>query len=161
MKNTRTLWRAFSIAAILTTGFALTACENNLSPTNVHNCAQDGCRGEWVVTRPATETEAGEETRTCTECSQTETRPIPPTSGDTGVECEHDDCDCTDCEGTNCNCDTQDTSDYCTHDDCDCTDCDGATCNCDTQDTGDCCTHDGCDWSLPDYVNIVKRPYPV
>ena len=36
--------------------------------------------GEWVVTIPATETEAGEETRTCKhDPSHIETRPIPPT----------------------------------------------------------------------------------
>ena len=35
--------------------------------------------GEWVVTTPATETEAGEETRYCANCDAFETRPIPPT----------------------------------------------------------------------------------
>ena len=33
--------------------------------------------GEWVVTKPATETEEGQETRTCARCGETETRAIP------------------------------------------------------------------------------------
>lgn len=33
--------------------------------------------GEWVVTKPATETEEGIETRTCARCGKTETRAIP------------------------------------------------------------------------------------
>ena len=32
--------------------------------------------GEWVVTTPATETAAGESTRTCTRCGETETNPL-------------------------------------------------------------------------------------
>jgi LPXTG-motif cell wall-anchored protein len=33
--------------------------------------------GEWVVTKPATETEEGQETRTCARCDETGTRTIP------------------------------------------------------------------------------------
>jgi uncharacterized protein YjdB len=33
--------------------------------------------GDWVVTKPATQTEEGVETRTCSRCKETETRPIP------------------------------------------------------------------------------------
>jgi len=37
--------------------------------------------GEWTVTKPATETEEGIESRSCSVCGATETRPIPKTGG--------------------------------------------------------------------------------
>ena len=43
--------------------------------------------GAWVVTTPATETAAGEETRTCHYCGATETQDIPATGAP--VVCEH------------------------------------------------------------------------
>jgi hypothetical protein len=36
--------------------------------------------GEWTETKPATETEAGEKTRTCSRCGDVEKETIPPTS---------------------------------------------------------------------------------
>ena len=46
----------------------------------VHSACDEGRHsfGEWVVTKPAT-CQAGEETRTCSKCGETETREIPAT----------------------------------------------------------------------------------
>ena len=42
--------------------------------------------GEWVVTKPATDTETGEESRTCSRCSETETQVIPKTKEPISIE---------------------------------------------------------------------------
>ena len=47
--------------------------------------------GEWEVTTPATETTYGEETRVCSGCSETDTRPIPPTGSLVTVLTENSD----------------------------------------------------------------------
>jgi hypothetical protein len=41
--------------------------------------------GEWTVTKPATESEAGEETRTCSVCQETETKVIPVVGHEHGL----------------------------------------------------------------------------
>ncbi len=54
-----------------------TKCDDELSRTTVTDPALGHDWGEWVETRPATQDEDGEETRTCQRCHETETRPIP------------------------------------------------------------------------------------
>ena len=46
---------------------------------------------DWQVTKPATETTYGEETRVCSGCTETETRPIPPTGSLVTVLTENSD----------------------------------------------------------------------
>jgi len=62
------------VLALIALVFA--TCKDEPEPTHTHEW------GEWVQTKAPTETEEGEETRTCATCGETETRPIaklPPT----------------------------------------------------------------------------------
>ena len=59
---------------------ACTVCGNTLSDETVEIPATgDHTFGDWTVTKAATATEEGEETRTCSVCGKTETRAIPKT----------------------------------------------------------------------------------
>ena len=53
------------------------ACGEEISRTEVVDPALDHDWGAWKVTKEPNETEDGEETRNCTRCTETETRPIP------------------------------------------------------------------------------------
>ncbi|MBR4192835.1 MAG: starch-binding protein, partial [Oscillospiraceae bacterium] len=53
-----------------------TVCGNEISRTHVVVDALGHNFGEWAVTTPATCTEAGVETRSCSRCDATETRPV-------------------------------------------------------------------------------------
>ncbi|MDR0438262.1 MAG: S8 family serine peptidase [Bacteroidales bacterium] len=59
-------------AATCTTPQICTVCDEILAEALGHSW------GEWIVTIPPTETEEGEETRTCAICGETETQAIPP-----------------------------------------------------------------------------------
>jgi hypothetical protein len=77
MKNTFRAHRAsvlFTIALITVIGFTMAACDNGTtpSPTHTHDW------GDWTVTKAATCTAKGEETRVCTlDATHKETREIP------------------------------------------------------------------------------------
>lgn len=55
-------------------------CAETMTRQLIKDDMIDHTWGEWTVTTPATETKAGEETRTCSRCNGTETRPIPVTT---------------------------------------------------------------------------------
>lgn len=61
--------------------------ENGTTETTLENtviAAKGHTWGEWEITKPATETEDGEKTRTCSACGERETQVIPATgTGDT------------------------------------------------------------------------------
>ncbi|MCQ3035032.1 MAG: hypothetical protein MJ248_02255 [Bacilli bacterium] len=63
-------------------GFPDTTPTNTESTDTTHSHSW----GEWSVTTTATCTTAGEETRTCAECGETETRPVEPTGVHTPSE---------------------------------------------------------------------------
>ena len=68
-----------------------TRCGNIISSNHSDTEPLGHSFGPWVTTKPATETEEGIETRTCTRsnCGATETRPIPkpePTDADLDIE---------------------------------------------------------------------------
>ena len=57
-----------------------TICGEEMLSTHVVTDLAAHSWGKWVVTRGATEAAEGEETRTCSVCGQTQTRPIPKLS---------------------------------------------------------------------------------
>ncbi len=57
-----------------------TICGEEMLSTHVITDLAAHSWGKWVVTRGATEAAEGEETRTCSVCGQTQTRPIPKLS---------------------------------------------------------------------------------
>ena len=94
MKNTKVLWRAIGVVAVIAfAGFSMMSCGGNSDPG--HRCSRDGhVWGEWETTTAPTETEYGEETRNCQHCAAAETRPLPPLGGGGP--------DCANCEDTGC-----------------------------------------------------------
>jgi hypothetical protein len=76
MKNTLKVQfvRLFTIALVAVIGFTMAACDNGTTPSETHT--HDW--GDWTVTKAATCTAKGEETRVCTlDATHKETREIP------------------------------------------------------------------------------------